>query len=104
VEEVALYMKIIVLCLITIFSSQAIAVNSEREDLANYLRELNKIDRIFFTAKNNALQGSNNRFKYKVFEEDLARLKQELQAYLDLPNRSPRTSKKAAKAINEELR
>ena len=103
-EEVALSMKIIVLCLMTVFSSQAIAINAERENLTNYLRELNKIDRLFFTAKNNAHQGLANRFKYKVFEEDLARLKQELQVYLDLPNRRPRVSKKAVKSINETLR
>ncbi len=97
-------MKCIIFCLIAVFSLQAIAGNTEREELSNYLRELNKIDRIFLAAKNNSLQGSSSRFKYKVFEKDLARLKQELQTYLDLPKRSPRALKKVTHPINVESR
>lgn len=87
-------MKCIIFCLFSVLSSQALAVTSEREELSNYLRELNKIDRIFIAAKSNSLKSSKNRFKYEVFEKDLARLKRELQVYLDLPNRNPRVAKK----------
>lgn len=97
-------MKIIVFGLITIFSSSAFAVNSEREGLTNYLRELNKIDRIYLSAKTNVLPDSRSRFKYEVFEKDLARLKKKLQLYLELPNRSPRAVKKSAKIIDGNLR
>jgi RAQPRD family integrative conjugative element protein len=88
--KVALYMKFIIICFVSVFSSQALAVTSEREELANYLRELNKIDRIFLAAKSNSQKNSVNRFKYEVFEKDLNELKRELQIYLDLPNRNPR--------------
>ena len=97
-------MRRIIFCLIAAFSLQAFAGNTEREELSNYLRELNKIDRIFLAAKDNSLQGSSSRFKYKVFEKDLARLKQELQNYLDIPNRSPRALKGTTKPVRKSVR
>ena len=91
-------MKCIIFCLISVLSSQALAVTSEREELSNYLRELKKIDRIFLAAKSNAVKTSGSRFKYEVFEQDLSKLKRELQVYLDLPNRNPRVFKVANQA------
>mgnify|MGYP000193024934 CR=1 FL=1 len=100
--EVALYMKCIIFCLVSVLCSQAFAGNSEREELSNYLRELNKIDRILLIAKKNSLQGSSSRFKYNVFESDLAKLKQELELYLKRPNRNPRASIHKVKLSNGE--
>lgn len=97
-------MKIIIFCFISILSSQAVAMDSEREELSNYLRELNKIDRIFIAAKNNVIQGSGSRFKYKSFEEDLAKLKQELQVYLELPNRSPKILNQNIRTADENIK
>ncbi|MET1256944.1 RAQPRD family integrative conjugative element protein [Aliikangiella maris] len=83
-------MRLITFILFIFFSNATYAQDFERVELANYLRELNKIDRIYQNAKIHSDTKKLYRFKYKNFEKDLAKIKEGIKDYLEAPKREPK--------------
>lgn len=83
------FMRLIVILIFVFSTNIVLANNSERIELSNYLRELNKIDRLYKKAKASRVEPALYRFKYEHFEKDLERLKSGLEAYLNAPKRAP---------------
>ncbi|RBW47277.1 hypothetical protein DS885_03785 [Psychromonas sp. B3M02] len=84
-------MKLFIVLPLIFFSSFSFSLNEERIELSNYLRELNKIDRIILNAKLSKGTDEKTSFKYSQLSDDLNKIKGGIQEYLDMPNRSPRS-------------
>jgi len=83
-------MRFIFILTLVILSMIVNASDNERVELSNYLRELNKIDRLISRAKYSTNKNEETVFNYILLEKDLNNLKQGIQEYLNSPNRNPR--------------
>ena len=92
-------MRFIATFIFLMFANLAFAETSERAELANYLRELNKIDRLYKNAKANSAK-DQYRFKYQHFEKDLAKLKDGIKDYLEAPKRAPKVLTKKLEPVS----
>lgn len=92
-----------VLFAILIISLSANAFSSgdiERAELKKYLRELNKIDRLFQRAKESVQLGQKQRFDYSVFENDLTVIKRGLSEFIHFSSRAPKNLSENPITIN----
>ena len=83
-------MRFIFILTLVFISTIVSASDNERVELSNYLRELNKIDRLISRAKYSTNKNEETAFNYILLENDLNNLKQGIKEYLNSPNRNPR--------------
>lgn len=95
-------MRFIFILPLVISSSIVSASDNERIELTNYLRELNKIERLILRAKSSTDKKETTNFNYILLEKDLKNIKQGIQEYLDSPNRTPRISTETIEPISGE--
>lgn len=88
-------LRISTLLILSSFTLSVFSNDLERTNLSDYLKELDKIDRLYQKAKGSVDDSDNSlhRFKYEVFERDLDKVKKGIQTYLDAPKRIPKSLK-----------
>lgn len=82
-------MRLLIILILLISPLCVNAGDSERVELKNYLRELNKIERLIDKAKADSSQEGLYRFRYDRLERDLSKLKKGISDYLEAPKREP---------------
>ena len=85
------HILIAVLLSITLPLHQAVAdADGEREALARLIHELETLEPLIGEAESQANPDARIRFRYEWLRQDLIRIRQGLQEYIDVPRSEPR--------------
>lgn len=92
-------MRLLSIIFLLSLTFSAKAGDSERVELNNFLRELNKIERLIHKAKSDSSDAGRYRFRYDKLEQDLKKIKEGINDYLDAPKRAPKILTKPLHAV-----
>lgn len=92
-------MRLLSIIFFLLLTFSAKSEGSERVELNNFLRELNKIERLISKAKSDSTHAGRYRFRYDRLEEDLEKIKKGISDYLEAPKRAPNVMTKPLHAV-----